>query len=180
VANAISGGITVLQGNQSGGVANGTFSIPSPDINLGTNKPSHVAIAYINADTHLDLAVASTSGNKIVFLLGDGEGGFDEAAEVLDVKGADEAAGPQAVDLMDLDGDGADDLVVVNTWGDVVKVYAGGGDGSFSETQVLPVKPNSQAKAFALGHFNLDGKVDMVVMHGNTTEPYILSLFRGK
>jgi hypothetical protein len=64
--------------------------------------------------------------------------------------------------------------------GDVVKAYAGSGDATFTKTQAVFAKPDSQAKAVGLGHFNLDGKVDMVVMHTNRAEPYTWSLFRGK
>lgn len=70
-------------------------------------------------------------------------------------------AGPLAIAVGDLDGDGKADLVVANADSNTISVLLGNGDGSFRSQAAYATGNHPQS--VALGDFNNDGKPDVVV-----------------
>lgn len=81
---------------------------------------------------------------------------------------------PRAVAVGDLNGDGAQDAVVVNSGSDTIHILTGRGDGSLGAE--LNLKAPGAPRAVALDDFDGDGAIDMAVgMYGSSE----LVVFRG-
>ena len=142
----------------------GTFQ---PALNLVTGTSPHsVAVGDFNGDGKLDLAVANAGypaggdPGSVSVLLGNGDGTFQAALKV--------AAGtsPYSVVVGDFNGDGKLDLAVANNGnfsGDSggVSMSLGNGDGTFQSA--VSFAAGSHPSYVAVGDFNGDGKLDLVV-----------------
>lgn len=116
---------------------------------------SGIAVADLNTDGRLDLAVTSFEDHVIYILDGQGDGTFHDPRAVAT------GAAPLDVAASDLDADGRVDLVVTNAHDKTVSVLLGHGDGTFDPRRDLAV--NSYPKSVVLGDLNDDGRLDMVV-----------------
>ena len=142
------GAVSVLLGN-----GNGTFK-PKTDFAAEYGSKS-VAIADLNADGHLDLAVANVLSNTVTVLLGNGHGEFTYNT-LLTLGSA-----PNSVAIGDLNADGRPDLAVANTGSNTVSVLLGNGDGTFGNrtdfgTYISPY-------SVAIGDLNADARPDLAV-----------------
>ncbi len=161
VADNLSNNVTILLGNGAGGF---TQAAGSP-VGAGSG-PMSVAAGLLNGDGMPDLAVANNQSNNVTILLGNGAGGFTQAA------GSPVAAGsgPVAVAIADLGGGGGRDLAVVNNQSDTVSILLGNGSGGFAPAPGLPVPAGPAPASIAVADFNLDGRPDLaVVASGNDT-----------
>ncbi len=133
------------------------------DSALGAGSaPTSAVVDDFNGDGKLDLAVANNSGNNISVFLGRGDGTFQ--APVNYGTGANPVSGMIAGDLR---GNGKLDLVVPNNGGDTVSVLLGNGDGTFQAAVNYSTGPSPTW--VAVGDFNRDGKLDLVVADQNCT-----------
>lgn len=115
----------------------------------------------------MDLVVSNSGGNNVSVLLGNGDGSF-RATTSYEV-----GRNPSSVAVADVNGDGKLDLVVSNqncshSGGPcaqgTVSVLLGNGDGTFQ-----PHKDFAAGRVpnwVAVGDFNGDGKLDLVVVNG--------------
>lgn len=136
-ANPLSGDVTVLLGNGSGGFAPaGSSPFPVPVGPGGGSSclglPGSIAIGDFGGDGKADLAVANFNGcsNSVAILQGHGSGGFTDA------EGSPFNANfnPSPLVVGDFNGDGEPDLAVVNGFLGAVTVLQ-------STTGGLPEKP---------------------------------------
>ncbi len=138
------------------GKGDGTFQ---SHIEYGTaSGPTSVVSGDFNGDGKPDLAVASTGGfsGAVSVLLGNGDGTFQPHIEY-----PTNHTGAVLVAAADLNGDGHQDLAVVNgdgsTW-----VFLGNGDGTFSQ-RLATYTAAFQPSSMGTGDFNGDGRVDLIV-----------------
>ncbi len=166
--------VTVLIGK-----GDGTFST-SVDYVAGS-VPMSVTPGDFNGDGKLDLAVANRVDNTVSVFLAKGDGSFQPAVSY------PAGPSPRAVIAADLNGDKRDDLVVADescliifppcqTSGGSVSILIANGDGTFQAPVSYPV--NGYPVSVAVGDFNGDGKLDLVVANGNS--PGTISVLLGK
>ena len=106
VANCGSNDVSVLLGN-----GDGTFQ-PQVTYAVGSS-PYAIVAGDFNGDGQLDLAVANYGANDVSVLLGNGDGTFVDPGQF--------ATTPHATPLVaDVNGDGTDDVLVVDGAGDIL------------------------------------------------------------
>jgi VCBS repeat protein/FG-GAP repeat protein len=162
VANPNANNVGVLLGNGTG-----AFALAANYPTGSPSEPLSVAIADLNSDGRLDLAVANNSGGLVVILLGNGDGTFAPA-----VGYPLGAANGRAVAIGDLNGDGRPDLVVgtlspglLNPFG--VMVLLGNGAGGFGTATHYVAASFGFPEVVSVGDLNSDGSLDLVTANGS-------------
>jgi autotransporter-associated beta strand protein len=143
--------VSVLLGN-----GDGTFQSPRP---LYVQDGAYaLTVGHFHDPNILDLVV--TERSRIEVFLGNGDGTFRApVAYPLDWQ-----AGAPVVGAVvgDVNGDGADDLVVVNSNSHALGILYGNGDGTFQPAVTLAFPSPGYAESVALADLNGDGKLDLV------------------
>ena len=123
-ADGADGGVSVLLGN-----GNGTFQ-PGVSYAVGLD-PSSIAVGDFNGGGFLDLAVADGESDNVSILLSDGDGTLTAPGQF--------ATTPQATPLIvDVSGDGTDDVLVVDGAGNILyRQGIPGQPGSFDPPVVI-------------------------------------------
>jgi hypothetical protein len=145
LATASAGGtVSILIGNGSAGVGNGSFA-PAVDIAVGSGSRA-LAMADFNADGIADLAVANGSSNNVRILLGNGTDGHGDGTFTPGASYATQSL-PHALDAGDFNEDGIIDLAVGNASSSSISILigngaGGGGDGTFAAAVHYPTGAN--------------------------------------
>lgn len=161
----IGGHLSVLLGS-----ADGVFKTAFEYTFLGAGIPWRAVFDDFNHDGKLDLAVvedgftAAMSG-AVDILLGNGDGTFQSPSRISVPPGA------FALAAGDFNRDGNTDLAVLfsaEPTGDAenLKILIGTGNGTFTATATYPVGP--YAHSLAVGDFNGDGTLDVIVADAGT------------
>ena len=151
-------------------LGDGLGNLASPGVPFPTGKRPYQRLrsADFNRDGRPDVVTTNLDGNTVSILLGDGHGGFANAAGSPFPAGA----APWAVAVADMNGDGNLDLVVVPYDRDVpdpqqigVTVLLGDGKGGFTMMRGSPFSLAGCAgpDRVATGDINGDGIRDIVV-----------------
>jgi Bacterial Ig-like domain (group 3)/FG-GAP-like repeat/FG-GAP repeat len=129
-----------------------------------------VTVGKFNADGVQDLAIANFESNNITVLLGNGSGGFTPAA------GSPVTVGmqPHGVTVGDFNGDGKQDLAVVNAGSNNVTVLLGNGSGGFAPAAGSPVTVGTFPLSVAVGDFNGDGIQDLAIANSTSANVVVL------
>jgi hypothetical protein len=152
VASQVTNSVSVLLGN-----GDGTFSNPTTSASYTVGrKPTAIAVGQINTNTNTNLGFVVTNfdDNSYSVFTGNGDGTFTQ------VKGspfalpnvvANSEQGPAAVTITDFNGDGIQDLAIVNQTSNTVTVLKGNGDGTFTEFPKSPITVGKTPVAIASG-----------------------------
>jgi hypothetical protein len=149
--------VSVLLGN-----GDGTFQT-HVDYATGIG-PNSVATGDFNGDGRLDLVVANSGSGSVSVLLGNGDGTFRPH---VDYSGTGRVI---SVAVADFNGDGRVDLAVAGgsisgiVASGVVAILLGNGDGTF-QSAVSYDTSGIFGTSVAVGDFNGDSKLDLVVRH---------------
>ncbi len=126
--------------------------------------PYGIAAGDFNGDGSLDVVTADSgnidygkANNTVGVLLNKGNGTFEHHVDYT------VGNGPTAVVVGDFNGDGKLDLAVWNSSDGTVSILLGNGDGTFQSQKVINLNTPIQADTMAVGDFNGDGKLDLVV-----------------
>ena len=152
VASQVTNSVSVLLGN---GV--GTFTNPASSTSyIVGRRPTAIAVGQINTNTNSNLGFVVTNfdDNSYSVFIGNGDGTFTQ------VKGspfplpnvvANSEQGPVAVTITDFNGDGIQDLAIVNKTSNTVTVLKGNGNGTFTEFPKSPITVGTTPVAIASG-----------------------------
>lgn len=121
--------------------------------------PMAVKSADFNNDTFLDLVVANRDDATTSILLGYGNGSFKSYRNL--PNGIN--ASTNGIAIGDVNNDYRSDIVVVNRNTNNIVVFLGQGNGDFTECVTYSIGINSVPVALALGDFDSDTNLDLVV-----------------
>ena len=158
-ANRGSNTVSVLLGN-----GDGTFKPATASPFSSGAAPVSVAVADLNGDGRLDVAVTNSTANTLSVFLGNGNGTFAVAP------GSSPATGtyPRHVTVAFVNGDGIPDLITANTNSGNASVFLGNGNGTFRGA--LNYSVGVTPLDVVARDFNGDGRADLaVVTAGNVT-----------
>jgi len=145
------------------GNPDGTMRDPVLVEAFGNNMPTNVIAADFNGDGWPDAAASIFSpGNSMRVFINNGQGGF--LPSVVYPAGGN----PGSLAAADLNGDGNQDVVVVNSaqTDNTISVYFGLGNGTFAfQGQFSTLLRPSDV---AIADFDRDGDADVLITHGGT------------
>src|SRR5580704_8150267 len=154
VANS-NGSVSIVLGN-----GDGTFGAPTPFSTGSGTDPYAVIVADFNGDKKQDIAVANYGPKGTVgIFLGNGDGTLQ--TQVLYDVGAE----PASLTAGDFRGVGNLDLAVANFNDNTVSILLGNGDGTFKAAVPPTLTVGSGPVSVAVGDFNGDKKLDLVVVN---------------
>ena len=131
-----------------------------------TGRPLFLELADLDENGSLDLVAATTAGLEL--RINDGQGGFAVQSRMLGVT-------PQTLAVSDLDGDGHQDLLVIDITGGFT-AFLGNGDGTFASSSLDAGQPFYVPLETALGDLDGDGRTDFVTLDVGANTPALKTL----
>ena len=173
LGDVVAGTLTILMGK-----GDGTFQKAST-VNLASSGAvAALAVGDFNADKHVDIVAAISSGSVFI-LLGNGDGSLHTPAQITAT-----ASSPHLL-AGNFDGDGKLDLALRSETPrppacrrppcflfDRFQVLTGNGDGTFNPATPISIFGIS-AGNFAAGDFNADSKLDLIVSRSGSGLLYL-------
>ncbi|CAF4756532.1 unnamed protein product [Rotaria sp. Silwood1] len=157
VANSRKKSISILLGN-----GNGTFA-PHMSQKTIDASPVSIAVGDFNNDSRQDIVVALEYANSIGIFIGIGNGSFQNQISYQMPR----ESSPVWVAVGDFNNDNVQDIVVTNFYGHSVGILLGYGNGSFTHVTVFSTGNSSGPCSIAIGDFNKDNRMDIVVANRN-------------
>jgi len=158
--------VAVLWNDGNGGFGN----LQTLEVGLG---PASVALEDLDGDGDSDIVTANYYDDNVSVVLNNGDETFAEQVVYEVIVGA--PALPECVDLGDVDGDGAADIVTANSHDDSVSVLFGNGDGTFDEAGQTCWAVGEHPMSVALEDFNGNGRQDIVTANLGSGDISVLS-----
>ncbi|CAF1433358.1 unnamed protein product [Adineta steineri] len=158
------------------GYRNGTFSNVTIFSIESDSSSIAIAVADLNYDSRLDIAVAYFSSGYVSIFYGFGNGTFSKS--IIYSTGTNSL--PSMIVIYDLNKDGRLDIVVANAGTDNVGILYGNNNGTFSNMIALPTGSGSSPSAVAIVDINNDAQLDIVVAnYGNNQLGVLLGCVNG-
>lgn len=159
------GTVQMLLGDGTGQFQSGS----GPLVTVGAWAGSG-AVADLDHDGNLDLAIGNQDGHSASVLLGNGAGGFtDSNGSPFTVDGH-----PHRLQLADIDGDGELDIVTAGAGEGTVTVLLGDGAGDFTTPIGSTFTAAQNTSGLTVADFNGDGRPDLAVCNWPNSEVKVL------
>ncbi len=154
------------------GRGNGDFSTALVyPVRAGNTTPSSLALADVDEDGDLDVAVTEAGVSTATLYLGDGAGGFVQGVTMT------MGLGPKSAKLARLDADTHVDLFCVSSRLDALSLRLGDGLGGFGPRSNinLPSGAGTSPSAVVLADFDGDGDLDFATANAGTSTVSVAS-----
>jgi hypothetical protein len=165
VANSGTDNIGVFFGH-----GNGTFSNQMTLFTGSGSKPYSIAIGDFNNDNQLDIAIANYGSNNFGVLLGYVNGTFFSELTYFTGDGST----PIFISAADFNNDNRLDIIVANYGTDNVGAFLGYVSESFLSAPAYSTGFSSQPTSIAVGDFDNDTRLDVVVANNGTDNVMVL------
>ena len=129
-----------------------------------SSDPYSIASGNLNNDTKIDLVVANSGNQNLGLIFGYGNGSF--APETIYSTGI--SSSPRHVLIDDFNNDNQSDVAVTNPRDDNIIVLLGDGSGTFPTETTYSTGSGSSPSTLAIGNFNNDNYLDLVVTNTQT------------
>ncbi|CAF1561874.1 unnamed protein product [Rotaria magnacalcarata] len=134
------------------------------------SRPRSVAIADFNNDSRMDVALANSGSHTIAIFLGDGNYSFSNLTTY------STGSTPMSIAVGDFNNDSRSDIVAANYDSQTVSIFLGYDNGCFTNQSIYSTGPESYPYFVAVGDFNNDTAIDIVVITRGTNN---LGIFLG-
>ena len=156
------------------------FSKTGMFFKVGKRPYQRLRAADLNSDGVDDIVTTNSEGNNATILLGNGKGGFYEAAGSPFVCGD----APFGIAIGDINADGKPDLTIINSPGSMAEgkgkngltVLLGDGTGKFITMKGSPFEAGKIPNRIAIGDVNRDGVNDIVTSDNDSDKIYLFLL----
>lgn len=156
--------VTVLQFDPSSEEPNQLVKELATELNTQA-----VALGDLNDDDFIDIVAVNTNSNSLTIFFGEGALSFGNRTTV------PIGASPSDIALVDLDGDGALDVITADSFADTdgaVTVRLGNGDGTFQAARAF--QAGNTPNGIAVDDLNDDGHLDLVASNGRSSDVSVL------
>jgi hypothetical protein len=131
----------------------------------GTDSgPISVAVGDLNNDGWLDFVVLNSDSDNVSVFIGSGNGTFSNQTTY----STGSNSYPYYIAVADLNKDRHLDIVVCNALSSTIGIFLGFGNGTFLGQTTYPADINSAPVAIAIGDFNNDTQLDIVVANAGS------------
>ena len=145
------------------GYGNGSF-YGQKAYSTGTNsEPYAIGVGDLNNDGRSDIAVVNTGTSNVAIFLG-----YNGSFTSPQTYSTRDPSNPYSVAVGDFNTDGRLDMVVANYWSGSIDIFLGNGDGTFSFQTTYSTGSGSYPYDVAIGDFNNDSRLDIVVANYGT------------
>ncbi|CAF3884838.1 unnamed protein product [Rotaria sp. Silwood1] len=145
------------------GYGNGTFA-NSKVLSTGSSRPLFINVGDLNNDNQSDIIIANYDTDSISILLGNGDGSFKNEKKYF--TGYDSS--PRSLAVGDFNKDNQLDIAIANYGTNNIGILLGYGNGGFASQQIYTTNLNSNPISIAIGDFNNDNNLDIVVANYGT------------
>lgn len=135
---------------------------------LSGTSPLAVVVGNVNGDAFLDV-VTIDEGTEAYFAFDTGSPILSASSSTASTAGVSSFTSPRGAVLADLDGDGADDLVIAHATGGGVVAHISSGSLTFPTSLAIDLPAGAAADVIVEGDFDNDGDVDLVLVSSTVT-----------
>ena len=123
------------------------------------SSPYSLAVADMNNDKNLDIAVTNSQSNTVMILFGIGNGSFIEGM----IYSTGDQSRPYQIVLHDMNNDHLLDLIIANSGTNNILIIYGLGNGTFGNTNQYNLGYGYEPYSIAVSDINNDGRMDIAV-----------------
>ena len=152
------------------GYGNGSFQSQIIYTTGSHSNPYDIATGDMNGDNRLDILLVNAGGHSLGVFLGYGDGTF--ANQLLFSTGVDSS--PHSLAIVNINNDHFLDVVVANSGSNNVGVFVGSGNDQFGSVKVFSTGYRSSPQLIAVGDFNNDNLLDLVVANNGSNNVGVL------
>jgi hypothetical protein len=131
---------------------------------VGSSHPLFVSVSDFNNDNRTDIAVVNFGTNSIGILFGNGDGSFHN--QITYPTGYDSI--PYSLVVADFNNDSKFDIAVANYGTNNIGIFLGSANGLFTSQITYSTFSKSNPSSIAVGDFNNDKHLDIVVTNSGT------------
>jgi hypothetical protein len=164
VANSGTHSIIIFLSN-----ADGTFANQQTYSTGDQSSPYSIVVDDFNNDNHLDIAAANYGTNSIGIFVGYGNGTY-ASQNIFSTR----SSRPLFITSGDFNNDNRPDIATVNNGTNTIGIHLGCGDGSFQTPTSYFTGYDTLPSSLAVGDFNKDETLDIVVARYGTNDISIL------